>query len=129
MLFQEEHIDLIKEGKKVETRRDWKSKQAKEGAIHACQTEMLQPRHECDTFIEIEDVRKEKLGEMSPLDALNEGGYTLEEYKGEWEDINDEGWDPDKEVFVVSFRVDEADRTFRQKIIYFFEKMARVLLY
>lgn len=120
MLFQPEHIDMIKEGKKVETRRDWKRKQVKEGGVYPCQTEMFQPKSECDTFIKVRKVWKEQLSEINKQSAFREGHYTVDEFKELWEDINEE-WRPDNEIYAVNFRVEEADRTLWQKVVYNWE--------
>jgi hypothetical protein len=46
----------------------------------------------------------ERLGDMTPRDAFKEGGYSLDEYKKLWIDINGE-WDPDLMVHVIDFEL------------------------
>lgn len=92
MLFKPEHIRLIKEGFKTATRRDWKRKMAKVGGVYACQTEMFQPKEDCEVFIKVTDLYRQKLKEMTLRDLAKEGGYTgLEEFKEVWKEING-GW-------------------------------------
>ena len=55
--------------------------------------------------LEITDVVKKRLGELTPEDALREGGYTLQEFQEMWErQIGP--WDPNEMVYLVQFQVD-----------------------
>lgn len=103
LLFQEEHIEQIRNGEKTVTRRDWRRRQAREGGVYIASTEMFTSHEEADCYIQVTDVYQEQLGEMDDRDAEKEGGYTLEEFQRLWEDINGEPWDPEKEVYVVEF--------------------------
>lgn len=102
MLFQDEHIDMIKDGRKHVTRRDWMRKMAKEGGSYPIQTHAFQSKEDCHGFIECTALYKQKLGDMTEEDAWEEGGYELQGFREVWGDINGE-WDPDKEVYVVEF--------------------------
>jgi uncharacterized protein YhfF len=102
-LFKREHINAILSGKKTATRRDWKRRQAKIGGIYPVQGQMFQRREAAPAFIYVwREVRRERLGDMTESDAAGEGGYSLEEFRGVWREINGD-WDPDLEVFVVEF--------------------------
>ena len=108
ILFQDEHVQPILRGRKTQTRRMGK-KRWNIGAVHLAKTQML------STFyfakIKIRNVRKERLGDMSELDALKEGGYTIEEYKRVFDRINKKngGYDPDLMVWVIDFELAYTD--------------------
>lgn len=103
MLFQPEHIDKTRLGKKTETRRIWKSWHAKVGGVYPMQTKMYQPRVECP-LIKCTNRYMQPLGEMTEENAKAEGGYTLEEYKAVWERINLIPWDDSMVVYVVVYK-------------------------
>lgn len=103
MLFQEEHIPLIRSGEKDVTRRDWTRPQVKVGGVYQAATEMFVAHEDCDCWIRVDHIKQEKLQAMFESDARREGYDSLEEYREVWEDINDEEWDPDKQVTVVEF--------------------------
>jgi len=77
---------------------------AKVGGVYPCQTSLFQPNEEVEVFIRATDVYKQKLKDMTEEDARKEGGYTLEEFKRVWKEING-SWDPDLEVWVVEFEL------------------------
>lgn len=103
MLFKDEHIQMIMDGKKTATRRQWSRWHVKVGGIYPVQTEMFQPKAECPAFIKVTDRYKEKLGEMTDEDFNKEGGYNKMEFQERWEEITGEEWNPDEEVYVVEF--------------------------
>jgi len=103
MLFKPEHIEMIREGRKTATRRDWEKKMVKVDGVYPCQTEMFQPKDECDVFIRVTDLYKQRLGEMTLLDALKEGYYGFGDFKKAWIEING-WWDMNREVWVVEFQ-------------------------
>jgi hypothetical protein len=100
MLFKPEHVDLILTGRKTQTRRIWKKPRAKAGAIHKAKTVLFSKEY--FALIRITDVRNERLGDISLEDVRREGYETLEAFKEEWVRINGV-WDPEPEVYVVSF--------------------------
>lgn len=102
MLFQEEHIDQIRDGEKTETRRLWDSPQVTEGGIYIAATELFTPHTEANCYVRVTEVQTEPLGELDAAAADAEGGYTVPEFRDVWRDINGE-WDPDVEVYVVAF--------------------------
>lgn len=95
---------MIKNRTKTQTRRIWKKRRAKPGSIHKVKTNFLSTDYHCK--IHILDVRMERLGDITPEDADREGGYTVDEYKKVWTDING-SWQPDLEVYVVDFELVE----------------------
>jgi len=106
MLFKPEHVDVILSGKKTQTRRIWKRPRAKVGSIHRAKTVLFSRQY--FALIRITEVRRERLGDISIEDIHREGYQTLAGFKAEWIRING-SWDPDAEVFVVSFEL--ADRS------------------
>jgi hypothetical protein len=102
MLFKHEHVSLILSGRKTQTRRIWERPRAKVGAVHTAKT-MLYSR-DYFALIRITVVRKERLGDISLEDVRREGYESLEAFKEEWIRIN-RVWDPELEVYVVSFEL------------------------
>jgi hypothetical protein len=102
ILFRPEHIQPILAGIKTKTRRMGK-RRWKIGSIHRAKTVMLS--RDYFALLRILTVHQELLGGMTEKDAWDEGGYTLENYKEEWEKINGKGtWNPDLVVWVVGFK-------------------------
>ncbi|MFN0070259.1 MAG: ParB/RepB/Spo0J family partition protein [Chloroflexota bacterium] len=55
--------------------------------------------------LQITDVVRKRLGELTAEDAQREGGYTLQQFKDMWErQIGP--WDPNEQVYLVQFEVD-----------------------
>ncbi len=102
MLFKPKYVEKIKKGTKTATRRDWEKKMAKKDGVYPVQTEMFQPKTECEVFIKATDVYKNRLGNLTLSDARKEGGYSVEEFKEVWKEING-SWEPYKKVWVVEF--------------------------
>lgn len=104
MLFKPHHIEQIRAGEKTETRRDWSPNynRPKIGSVHMAATEMFATDDDCDCYIRVLDVYRERLGDLDAESAEAEGGYTVDEFRDVWTDINGE-YDPDLEVDVVEF--------------------------
>lgn len=100
LLFRERHKATILAGIKTATRRNWSTRRAVPGATHQCRTELF---GEPFAHVLIERVYRQRLGEMTDVDARREGGYTLEEFRELWREMNDD-YDPDLVVWVVEFR-------------------------
>lgn len=103
MLFQPDHIVKIENGKKTVTRRLWKRWHVKIGGTYPAQKYMYQPRAECP-LIHCEDRYLQPLGDMTEEDADKEGGYTLEEYRNLWEEINGVPFLNRQVVYVIEFQ-------------------------
>lgn len=105
LLFQDEHIPLIRDGEKTATRRLWDENYPHPniGSFRAATTEMFTPKEECDCWIEIEDVYEQRLGDMSLQDYAKEGNYSPEEFERVFRDLYDI-WDPHLVVNVVEFQ-------------------------
>lgn len=103
MLFKPEHIEMIKKGEKTQTRRNWKKRMAKKDGIYKVKTQMLSKEYHCKIKV-TKDPYKQRLGDINTYDALEEGGYTLNEYKEIWESING-SWDDEMEVDVIEFEL------------------------
>lgn len=100
ILFKEQHMKPIQKGEKTQTRRLWKAPRAKVGSVHLAKTQMLSTQYFAK--LKILDVRLERLGDITPEDARKEGGYTVDEFKSIWWQIN-KSWDPELMVYVVEF--------------------------
>lgn len=100
MLFKPPHIVMIDNGTKTETRRIWKRPHAKRGGEYRAKTKMMSKEY--FMIIRATIVYQQRIGDMTEENARNEGGYTLEEYKKVWRDINGK-WDDDLYVYVVEF--------------------------
>ena len=102
ILFKPEHIKLIHQGIKIQTRRIWKKPHCKPGSVHKAKTEMLSKEFHAELFII--DVHKEHLLDISDKDAWCEGGYTREEFLKKWDEINPKiPSSTNPEVYVVTF--------------------------
>ncbi len=113
MLFKPEHVEMIKNGTKTQTRRNWKRRMVKvydpehpeRGGIYKVKTQMLSKDHHCK--IRVTDVRREMLYGLTLEDAKKEGYNSIEEYEKVWEEINgsfDNIW-----VYVVDFELVKGD--------------------
>lgn len=102
MLFTEEHIEAVIAGEKTQTRRQWETPPVKPGNSYRATTDLFTPREDAPAYIVVEAVYRERLGDITPEDADAEGGYTVDEFREEWREINGE-WNPDEEVWVVEF--------------------------
>lgn len=110
ILFQPEHVQPILDDIKIKTRR-LGSCRWKVNSIHKAKTVMIS--RDYFALLRILTIYQEPLGSMTEKDALEEGGYTLEGYKKEWEKINGlNSWNPDLVVWVVQF-----ERVFNKKKI------------
>jgi len=65
---------------------------------------MFQPKADC-SFIRVNAVYQQHLGDMTEADAKKEGGYTLEEFKKVFETVTKSTWDDDLIVWVVEFKM------------------------
>lgn len=105
LLHKPRHVPLIfVTREKTETRRIWddEKNRPRVGSVHIITTEYYQRREEAAGWVRILDVYQEPLGAMTEEDFEAEGGYTEEEFKAVWRDINGE-WDPEQIVDVVEY--------------------------
>ncbi len=101
ILFQPEHVQPTLDGIKIKTRRHGKKRWRVE-SVHKAKTAMIS--RDYFALLRILTIHREPLGAMTEKDAQEEGGYTLEGYKKEWEDIHGPcSWDPGLVVWVVQF--------------------------
>ena len=103
ILFKPEHVDMIRSGRKTQTRRIWKKPRAKVGAVHLAKTKMLS--REYFAKLRILDVYREFPSDISDDDARAEGYDDAEAYLKAFCRINRLSEVPDKTVFVVKFEV------------------------
>jgi hypothetical protein len=104
MIFTKENIELIRQGKKTETRRIWKKPHVKVGKTYQCRTSRYAKTPEDSPYIKITAMRKEKLGEITSESMQREGTNDLPEFKELWGRLHG-SWNPDQEVYVVDFEV------------------------
>ncbi|MCJ7443880.1 MAG: ASCH domain-containing protein [Methanotrichaceae archaeon] len=112
--FRSDHIRMIMEGRKTQTRRNWKDQYAKRmrpGTLLAVKNSRFSKEIYCK--IKLIDVHQERLGDISKEDASKEGCYSIDEYQNVWEEINGMGsWKLDTFVSVVTFEVDSDSKIF-----------------
>lgn len=104
MWFKKHHVDKILAGEKTQTRRSAKLQATRYKVGRKCGIRWSR-KEGVKHFILITGKRLERLGDITPEDARKEGGYTLEEFRREWEKINRRPWDPRKLVWVYDFKL------------------------
>jgi hypothetical protein len=102
VLFKERHVGPIERGEKTVTRRLWKRWHVRVGGIYPIQTRLFGPGSEPRGWVRVTDGGLERLGDITEASALAEGGYTTEEFRRVWTEING-AWDPTRVVHVVEF--------------------------
>ena len=102
MIFRRKHIDLILEGKKIQTRRRHK-RPRRAGRIYSLKSSWI---HRTEHKIKVDRVYEQRLGDVTPEEALKEGGYTIEEFMELWEQIVG-SWGPNEVVIVHEFHLIE----------------------
>jgi hypothetical protein len=102
MIFQRDHLEAIRAGEKTATRQPSNAKRLSVGEIHRAVADRGVPRSEGECFVRVTDVYRQRLDEMTDADADREGGYSLEEFRGMWQEIHDE-WDPSRRAVVYEF--------------------------
>lgn len=103
MMFKSYLIPKLKDGSKTETRRVWKRINVKVGSAYPVMRDYRHKYREEDGFVEILEIRKQKLREMTEEDAKREGSPSLESFIEMWRDISS-NWDPEQEVDVIRFK-------------------------
>jgi len=102
LIFTERNIELILQGKKTQTRRIWKRIKVKKGGIYKIKRHIFSKKHY--GLIQVTDIRKEKLGNITEEDAKKEGYGSVAEFKKVWEEIYGR-WNPEQEVYVIEFKL------------------------
>ena len=98
ILFKLHHVEPILDGTKTQTRRIGK-RRWRQDAEHQCRTTLFGKPF---AIVRIEDVRSQRLGDMTPREARAEGGYDLHAFREVWKEMYDL-WDPELVVWVVEF--------------------------
>ena len=102
ILFKDRFIEAILTGQKTQTRRGGK-KRWNVGSTHQCRTSYFSQPF---AVVEIKNVRREKLGEITQKGAQAEGFETPADFLASFADINkldDTEKLPDTEVWVIEF--------------------------
>ena len=110
LLFKRQFIKLIREGKKIQTRR-LKPPRVKIGKSYRLKHNY---RETLPDKILILDVFQQTLGDISQCDAVSEGFSSVEEFNQMWRDIYGDT-DPRAYIWVVEFQYLGTTDTFKQK--------------
>jgi len=104
ILFREEHVAPILDGRKTQTRRLGR-KRWNVGSVHACYTKLPFTRGGAMSFCDVRilDVRQEHLRSISHEDALAEGYTGVGTFLYAFYEINRLALDADPLVWVVEF--------------------------
>lgn len=126
MLFKPRHIELIREGEKTETRREWSEDYhpPRIGKVVIAQyarddlegSPIFMSDDEADCYIRILDIYQQALGMMSDVNAQREGDYQdVDDFREGYESVYGDGaWDPAKVVHVVRFEYVGRERPYPQ---------------
>lgn len=109
LIFKRDHIELILSGVKTQTRRRHK-RTLKAVKIYDIKKDWLQGQKT--------KVYRQRLRDITPEEALKEGGYAVEEFKQVWIRINGY-WDPDEVVVVYEFKAVDPPRPNSLKSCFF----------
>lgn len=118
MLFKKHHIEKTLRGEKTQTRRRITNHSYKVGRKYGIRSHWFEKPV---AHILITAKRIERLGDITPEDAQKEGGYTVEEYRREWEKING-SWKPDLKVYVYDYVLIKEHKEKQEKIQIFLTK-------
>ena len=102
LLFKPEHVRPILSKLKTQTRRIWTTRRVKPGSNQKCKLKMMSRNY--FALIRILEVYQERLGDISPVDAIAEGYSSPEAFFEEWREINGKV-DLDLVVWVVRFEL------------------------
>jgi len=102
LLFKKYHIPMILDGSKTATRRTHK-RPLKPDKIIRVKRDWYH-FYDPPICLYLEKSYDQRLGDMTKEDAKKEGGYTLDEFRKIWIEING-AWDPDQVVRVYEFRL------------------------
>ncbi len=112
LLFKPEHVDMILEGRKTQTRRTGK-RRWKVGSTHQCRLKMLD-KDSCFATVGIKAVREEPFMDVSDEDAVREGYANAEQFIAKFREIY--GDEPTRgDVWVVDFALVSQEVTFTQE--------------
>ncbi len=101
--FRATHMDLILGGTKIQTsRKGIPDPKIKPGAV--VYANIFEPRV---AKLRVKTIERKRLGEFTEMDAMREGGYTLEEFRQVWNDIHPEGWNDSSSVYVITFGLEK----------------------
>jgi hypothetical protein len=104
MIFTKEHIKLIQQGVKTETRRIWKKPHVKVGGEYRVRSSRWFGYEADAPRIRVTAMHKEPLGSLTEDSAYREGGYKWVEFTALWRELHGE-WNPEQEVTVIRFEV------------------------
>jgi len=99
ILFKYEHVKMIQDGVKTQTRRPT-GRHFLIGTVHYAKTSYR--KDACFGFVKVNSVRQERLGDISLSDCVKEGYETKDAYVDIFKKIYGE-WNPDRIVQVIDF--------------------------
>ena len=103
LLFKPEHIPMILNETKTQTRRVWKTRRVKVGNSYQCKTTLFGKPF---ATIKVVGLREEQLSKISIDDVNAEGYESLHDFMGVWMKING-SWNPNLIVSVVTFKLEQ----------------------
>jgi hypothetical protein len=115
MNFRPELAKQVRMGKKTQTRQPVKATDTDQFGITKCRYvtgrsySIQAGRKSGYGRLTVLDVRRDRLGDITLADARREGFKTTDEFKDHWADMYG-SFDPDTEVWVISFRVGDLER-------------------
>ena len=109
MLFKDYHIWPMYTGLKTYTRRLWKRPHVKIGGTYDVTRKMYPKPEDVIGTIYVEDLYRQPLGMMTAIDALCEGGYTLQQYWDVLSAIHKVPVSKEAVPYVVKFRFSLSD--------------------
>lgn len=109
ILFKEQHVVPILEGRKTQTRRLWAKPRVKVGNVYQARTRMLD-KNSTFAMLRVIWVRDaEPLDKISPADAWAEGYDSVAAFLAEFRKINGWTWNQvgvsDKRLIAIEFEV------------------------
>jgi hypothetical protein len=100
MLWKKPYVAMILEGRKTATRRRARP-MVRVGRAYKIRVGFFDS---LPHRILVENIRKQRLSDMTGADAAREGAQSLSEFRDDWRSIYG-GWDPSEEVWVVEFKL------------------------
>ncbi|MCW4049754.1 MAG: ASCH domain-containing protein [Candidatus Bathyarchaeota archaeon] len=110
LLFKSQYVTMITEGRKTQTRRP------RNPNLQIGQTIRLKRGYALflPDSIQVTDIYKQHLGDMTAHDIICEGFHSHEEFQEAWMNIYGD-WNPEQLVWVIEFKHIKHNETFKEK--------------